>query len=504
MTDGLRAIWNDLGHPRILVVGDLILDRYVRGEVERISPEAPIPVLRVTQEELRLGGAASVANNLAVLQAKVTCCGVLGDDEPGRQFRRLLVEQDIEQHALVLDGRRRTTVKTRMIAHVQHVLRVDEEDTVPVSPEVHRQLVAILEEAIPQHDIVLVSDYGKGLVTAALMERIVMLCRRVGRKVLLDPNKTGDFSPYRGVTALTPNRAESELATGIKIPRGSRPDAAAAKLMEGLDLDAVVITLDQDGIAVKQRGGELTMIPTRPRAVYDVTGAGDMVLSVLGLVLAAGGGFADAARLANVAGGLEIERVGVTPLTRKEIGEAIVGEHASPADKCKALAELVKTLDEHRRRRERIVFTNGCFDVLHIGHIKSLEAARRFGDVLVVGVNSDTSVARLKGPDRPIYNQQERAEILAALADVNYVTVFDEDTPLNLIGAIRPDVLVKGRDWQNAGVVGQEVVESYGGRVELIDLVTGVSTTDIITRVLARHGKEPGRTSAVRGQCGKE
>jgi D-beta-D-heptose 7-phosphate kinase/D-beta-D-heptose 1-phosphate adenosyltransferase len=238
----------------------------------------------------------------------------------------------------------------------------------------------------------------------------------------------------------------------------------------------------------------MIMLPTRPRAVYDVTGAGDMVLSVLGLVLAAGGGFTDAARLANVAGGLEVERVGVTPLTRKEIADALTADHASPQQKLKTLPELLKALDEHRRRGERVVFTNGCFDVLHVGHIQSLEAARLFGDVLVVGLNSDESVKRLKGPDRPIYNQKERAEILAALADVTYVAVFDDDTPLKLIEAVRPDVLVKGRDWKNAGVVGQEFVESHGGRVELVDLVTGVSTTDIITRVLkcnSHRGEKP-------------
>ena len=285
---------------------------------------------------------------------------------------------------------------------------------------------------------------------------------------------------------VTPNRAETELATGMKIPHEGPADAAR-KLLDELDLEAVVVTLDRDGMALCERDGGFRMFPTRTRAVYDVTGAGDMVLSVLGLVLAAGGSFADAIGLANVAGGLEVERIGAAALTRKEIATVLAGEHALPTEKIKTPSELADALQEHRRRKQTVVFTNGCFDVLHIGHLKSLEAARGFGDVLVIGLNSDASVRKLKGPERPIYNQDERAEILAALGDVTYVTIFDDDTPLELIKTVKPDVLVKGADWRGRKVAGQDVVESYGGRLELIDLVTSVSTTDIITRVLSKN-----------------
>lgn len=486
MRDGLTGIWSQLAHPKILVVGDLILDRYIRGDVERISPEAPIPVLRVTHQETRLGGAASVANNLAVLEADVTCCGSLGDDEPARQFRQLLDARGIDDAGVVIDESRRTTVKTRMIAHVQHVLRVDEEDTSPVGDKVRAKIIDFLKKNVAGFDIVLVSDYAKGLITTPLMEHVVNICRKAGKRVLVDPARIEDYSLYRGVSVITPNRAETELATGMKIPPEG-PTDAAKKLLDELDLRAVVVTLDRDGMALCERDGKFRMFPTKTRAVYDVTGAGDMVLSVLGLTLAAGGSFADAIGLANVAGGLEVERIGAAPLTRKEIATVLAGEHALPTEKIKTPSELIDALQERRRRKQTVVFTNGCFDVLHIGHLKSLEAARGFGDVLVVGLNSDASVRKLKGPERPIYNQDERAEILAALGDVTYVTIFDDDTPLELIKTVKPDVLVKGSDWQGKGVVGQDFVESYGGRVELIDLVTSVSTTDIITRVLSKN-----------------
>ena len=490
MPEGLAATWSRLGHPRVLVVGDLILDRYLWGDVDRISPEAPIPILNVTRQESRPGGAASVAANLAVLEARVTLCGLLGDHEPARTFRTLLAERGIDDSGIIVDESRRTTVKTRVIAHVQHLLRIDEEDVSPISDLVRSRVCAFLENNVSNFDIVLVSDYAKGLITPELMRHLVAACRKAGLRVLVDPARIPDYSLYRGVNAVTPNRAESELATATSIgPDG--PLRTASALLDRLDLEAAIITLDREGIALLERDHPLQLFPTHVRTVYDVTGAGDMVLSVLGLVLASGGSYADAVRLANVAGGLEVERIGVTPLSRPEIASALSGPLASPDQKIKSLPQLLAALDEHRRRGETIAFTNGCFDVLHAGHLRSLQAARACGDVLVVGLNSDESVRRLKGPDRPIYNQTERAEILAALSDVAYVTVFDEDSSLNLIKAVRPDVLVKGRDWERkGGVVGQEFVESYGGRVQLVDLVTTVSTTvstsDIISRVLAR------------------
>jgi D-beta-D-heptose 7-phosphate kinase/D-beta-D-heptose 1-phosphate adenosyltransferase len=463
----------------------MMLDRYVWGNVDRISPEAPIQVLSVTNEETKLGGAASVVNNLVVLGAKVSCAGVVGDDEPGVAFREMLGRIGLDDAGIVLCPGRKTTVKTRMIAHKQQVLRVDHEETEPLPADTVEKVARFVEKRLRDTDIVIISDYGKGLITAELVARIGKSAGRAGVRVIADTAKQADFGKYRGLTAITPNRSESELATGLKIPSADAARPAAEKLLRQLDLEAVVMTLDREGIAVLERPDAFTHIPTRPRAVCDVTGAGDMVISVLAAVLAGGHGYVDAARLANVAAGIEVGRIGVQPITRDEITAAIRHEHALAADKVKTIGELVGILEEHRRRRERIVFTNGCFDVLHVGHARYLEFARGLGDVLVVGVNSDDGVRRLKGPTRPVSSESERTQLLAALADVSYVVVFDEDTPAKLIGKVRPDVLVKGEDWKDKGVVGSDFVRSYGGQTVLAPVVKGRSTTDIIRRIAA-------------------
>jgi len=484
MPEQLVHILESLGRPRILVVGDMMLDRYVWGDVDRISPEAPIQVLNVTNEESKLGGAASVVNNLFVLGAEVLSCGVVGDDPPGGAFRRMLREMGLDDSGIFVLPGRKTTVKTRMIAHKQQVLRVDHEDTEELPEKTVAKVAAFVEKHVRGTDLIILSDYGKGLVTAGLVARIARAAKGAHVRVLADTAKQPDFSRYRGLTAITPNRSESELATGLRISTIDEARAAARKLLADLELDAVVMTLDRDGIALLERPGKFTHVPTRPRAVYDVTGAGDMVISVLGMVLSAGHGYVEAAKLANVAAGIEVMRVGVQPLSRDEIIRAIRHEHAIAADKMKTREELLGILDEHRRRRERIVFTNGCFDILHLGHAKYLEFARGLGDVLVVGVNSDRSVRKIKGPYRPICPENERAQMLAALGDVSYVVLFDEPTPETLIRQVRPDVLVKGEDWKEKGVVGSEFVKSSGGEVVLAPLVKGKSTTDIIRRVL--------------------
>jgi D-beta-D-heptose 7-phosphate kinase/D-beta-D-heptose 1-phosphate adenosyltransferase len=490
MPQHLIDILRNLGRPRILVVGDMMLDRYVWGDVSRISPEAPIPVLNAEREETKLGGAASVVNNLLALDLDVIACGAVGSDEAGRAFRRLAKARGLDARGILIDPSRRTTVKTRLVARKQQVLRVDQEDTHPFSAAFMKRVETFVRQAARRCDLVIISDYGKGLITPELVAAAVRAAKKARVKVLGDTAKHADFTKYRGLTAITPNRVESELATGLKVTSIAEARAAAAKLLRALGLEAVVMTLDRDGLAVLERNGTFTHIPTRPRAVYDVTGAGDMVISVLGAALAAGRGWVDAAKLANVAGGLEVERIGVQPLTRDEIIAGIRREHAMSADKVKTLKELAPILDEHRRKGEVIVFTNGCFDVLHLGHVKYLEFARGLGDVLVVGLNSDGSVRRLKGPERPIVPEAERAQVLAALDDVTYVAVFEEDTPAKIIRRVRPDVLVKGEDWREKGVVGREFVESRGGRVVLAPLVKDRSTTDVIRKIRGMRGQE--------------
>lgn len=492
MPEQLVDILQDLGTPRVLVVGDMILDRYAWGDVDRISPEAPIQVLDVKREETKLGGAASVVNNLQALEVEVTACGVVGDDAAGKTFRRMLAELGLDGDGILVDPSRRTSEKTRMIAHKQQVLRIDREDTGPISDDVMKRVATFIDRHAKDVDLIIISDYGKGVITADLVGRIAAAAKQAGIRAIADTFKQPDFSRYRGLSAITPNRNESEQATGLAVPNAREAESAAAKLIEDLDLEVVVMTLDREGIVVLEKGGAFTHLPTRPQAVYDVTGAGDMVISVLGAALAAGNDFIESAKLANVAAGLEVGRIGVQPLTRAEIVTAIRHEHASASEKMKTVAELVPILEEHRRRGERVVFTNGCFDILHLGHAKYLEFARGLGDLLVVGINSDKSVRKLKGPGRPVCDVSERTQMLAALGDVDYVVVFDADTPDALIREVKPDVLVKGEDWKDKGVVGSDFVKSYGGEVVLAPMVKGKSTSDIIERIL-KSAQKPGR-----------
>jgi len=489
----LLSVLERIGRPRILVIGDLILDRYLWGEVDRISPEAPIPILRVARdrEEIRLGGAGSVVVNLATLGAHVAVCGVLGDDEAGRLFKRRLEEAGVETSGVFTARDRRTTLKTRMIARVQQVLRVDEEEVKVLPEDVAGQLRRYISRVVGGFDIVLVSDYDKGLLRSDIFPAIRNACRKCAKRVVVDPAREVDFELYRGAYLATPNRAETELAIGEKIKSVEQAEKAARSLREKYGFKAVVVTLDKEGMALLEANGKFSHFPTRPRMVYDVTGAGDMVLSVIGFALAGGVSLGEAARLANIAGGMEVERIGVAPLTRSEIRQEILEEGCSISGKIKGRDELKVVLDEHRRRGETIAFTNGCFDLLHIGHLKLLEFAKRQANVLVVGINSDRSVHSLKGPGRPIFPEAERAQVLASLTSVDYVTIFEETTPGRLIELLRPDVLVKGEDWREKGVVGRETVESYGGRVIFAPLVKGVSTTGVLSRIRSSLRVEP-------------
>ena len=484
----LVQLVENLGRPRICVVGDLMVDRYVFGDAERISPEAPIQILRAADEESRLGGAGSVVNNLVALGAGVSAFGVVGCDAAGGQVLRELRAAGAKTAGVIMARGRPTTIKTRFVGRAQHripqqVLRVDWEDAAPLPREVEDRLLARFAKADKTADAVVVSDYDKGVLTPRLTQGVIRLARRRRLPVLIDPIKGCYYAKYRGATLLTPNRMETELASGIRL---TGPDAirrAARKLLDDLRLDALVITLDKDGayLAIRGDGGEA--VPTRPRLVYDVAGAGDMVIAVIALAVSAGAALVDAVRLANVAGGLEVEKFGVQTVTRDEIIAELLGEARHAGDKLRALNDLLVDLDRHRRLGRTIVFANGCFDLIHSGHVEFFDFAGRQGDVLVVGLNSDRSVRALKGPMRPICSERERARVLSALEVIDYIAIFDEDTPLRLIQAVRPNVLVKGEDWRYKGVVGRKFVESHGGRVVLSPLVKGLSTTELVRRI---------------------
>jgi D-beta-D-heptose 7-phosphate kinase/D-beta-D-heptose 1-phosphate adenosyltransferase len=492
MSKELIDLVQNLGAPRVLVVGDVMLDRYVWGDAERISQEAPVILLRAERREERLGGASSVATMLRALGAKVMLAGVVGNDHDAGRIRQMLTDLSIDHEAVITDLSRPSTVKERYVGKAQHrhsqqMMRVDYEDRRAINDKICDQIMQVMHSHLKKTDIVLISDYDKGVCTPTLLGAIISAARALGLKVVADPIRSHDYRKYHGCSAITPNRLEAGLATGRMLNSMGEVWHAAEHLQEELDLEAAIITLDKDGMALKHRDGRVKHYPTRPRHVYDITGAGDMVMSVLAMALAAGADYEEAIQLANVAGGLEVEKIGVATVTREEILRDLLapGHTKVSPNKVLSLEPLLQEVDYRRRLGQRVVFTNGCFDVLHAGHVQYLQEARAQGDVLVVGLNSDASVRLLKGKTRPVQPLSARSLVLASLQAVDYVTVFDEITPMHLIQSIRPDVLVKGADYSKDEVVGAQLVESYGGRVHLALLHHGHSTTNLIDRMRA-------------------
>ncbi len=479
----LQSVLEQLARPRVLVIGDLILDRYVSGEVERISPEAPIPVLNAKSAQDKLGGAGNVAANLRAMEAECEIVGVVGDDSRGRRLIGMLQDLGVHTDGVLVDEQRPTTEKTRMVSGVQQVLRVDWEVSRPIPDELGRRLVEALAERIARAQAVILSDYGKGVLTRLVVAGAVELARRRGAPVLVDP-KGRDYSRYKGATLITPNRREAEEALGRKLGEIRDMPAAAQDLMRIGELEAAVITLGAQGIFMLTRQGQSIHVPTVAREVFDVTGAGDTVISNLALALGAGLPLETAVHLANHAAGIVVGKPGAASVTRGELFERLEQHDRGVRSAAKVVggARLEALLEMWRAQHKRIVFTNGCFDILHMGHVDYLRFARAQGDVLVVGVNDDESVKRLKGPTRPVNSLGDRMGVLAALEMVDAVTSFGEDTPKEIIERVTPNVLVKGRDWEHKGVVGREWVEAHGGQVVLADLTPGRSTTRIIER----------------------
>ncbi|MFH1922207.1 MAG: bifunctional heptose 7-phosphate kinase/heptose 1-phosphate adenyltransferase [Planctomycetota bacterium] len=487
MAHRLTALLCEAKRPRILVVGDVMLDRYLWGDVERISPEAPIPVLRVGRQEHRLGGAGSVAAMLAALDADVALAAVVGEDAEGRIVRRLLEELHADPRCLVPSGRRMTTVKERLLGRTQsrypqQMIRVDREDIEPIEAALVKQMIGAIQDDFDQFDLVLVSDYGKGVCTGEFVSQLVSIASRAGVPVVVDPARSADYALYAGCSCITPNRSEAAMASGIEVRSPSDGLEAARRLLE-FDVDVAVVTMDREGIAWADRQGRARHCPVRPRQVYDITGAGDMVISALGYCLAAGADYPEAIELANLAGGLEVERLGVVPLSRQELLAELSGDPGTTRSKILSPDQLDAELERRRRAGARIVMTNGCFDLLHPGHVVSLEEARNLGDCLVVGLNSDRGVRQLKGPGRPIIDEQGRAEMLAALASVDYVVTFDEESVAGLVERVLPDVLVKSAQYGVEEVVGHEIVQRHGGQIVLASFKNRYSTSTLIERI---------------------
>ncbi len=476
------------GLPKIkaLVVGDLMLDEYLWCDIERISPEAPVPVVDVQREDLRLGGAGNVINNLRTLGVQVQVASALGDDEDGRRLRSMLASLEIPLSGLLTVPGRTTARKTRILASSQQVLRVDRESRNWLAPEFEQSLVDYVTENIKDVQVILVSDYEKGVLTETLIQEIVRLGQVHNIPVVVDP-KGNDYTKYRGATMITPNRKEAQAASLVAIVDEVSLDHAGQQLRERLNLESLVITRSEEGMSLFTSDGQHVRLPTRAREVFDVSGAGDTVMSMLGLALASGQSMREAAEIANIAAGIVVGKVGTSTVSAQEILAEVSRREMGLDHKIVSREDLKRLLAQESGGKREVVFTNGCFDLLHVGHVKYLQAARKLGGLLVLGLNSDASIRRLKGDNRPLIGQDERAHILAALHCIDYIVVFDEDTPLELIEAIRPDILVKGGDYTPEAVVGRDLVESYGGRVELIQFVDGKSTTNIINKILESY-----------------
>ncbi|HEX9080131.1 MAG TPA: D-glycero-beta-D-manno-heptose-7-phosphate kinase [Desulfuromonadaceae bacterium] len=482
----IESLFNRIADIRCLVIGDLMLDEYLWGKAERISPEAPVQVVDVLREELRLGGAGNVANNLVALGAQVTVCSVIGDDENGRALLDALGRLAITGDAIFRDPSRRTSRKTRVVAAHQQIVRIDRETREPLAAGAEERICGWIAASGGAFDVILLSDYHKGVLTRGVIEAAIAAARRERIPVLVDP-KGSDFARYHGVTIMTPNRKEAEIASGIAIRDPESLERAARAIMDAAGLDHLLITRSEEGMSLFSRSGAAVHIPTVAREVFDVSGAGDTVLASLAVGMAAGLGMGESARLANTAAGIAVAKLGTSTVSPAEIIDAVAQTHRDSDSKIKNLDVLTAIIAAEKGRGKRIVFTNGCFDLLHAGHVKYLQKARGLGDLLVLGLNSDASVRRLKGEKRPLIGEDERAHILAALDCIDYVVLFDDDTPLALITQLKPHILVKGGDYTPEGVVGREVVEAYGGRVELVPFVDGKSTTNIIERVLERY-----------------
>lgn len=473
---------------RVACLGDVMLDRFTYGAVSRVSPEAPIPVLRIDREAEMLGGAGNVARNLAALGVETVLIAVIGDDASGRAVGALATaEPDIDAR-LIVEAGRPTSLKTRYVADGQQLLRADAETDAALAAETATQLLAALDAALKTAQVLVLSDYAKGVLGDDVLATAIDKAKVAGVPVIADP-KRRDIAAYAGVTLLKPNVGELAAASGLPCDDDAGVAAAAAKLLKGSGIAAMLVSRSGAGVSLVTAGGAVTHLPADAREVFDVSGAGDTVVATAAAALAAGADLEQAARLANLAGGVVVGKVGTAVVHAEDLTAALTSAEASAQDaKIVTVAGAAERVARWRARGLRVGFTNGCFDILHPGHVSLLRQARAACDRLIVGLNSDASVARLKGPDRPVQTETARARVLASIASADLVVVFDEDTPLKLLEALKPDLLVKGADYTVDQVVGAKEVQSWGGRVLLADIVDGHSTTGTIARMNRASG----------------
>lgn len=464
-------------HPHILVIGDLMIDHYLWGGCERISPEAPVQVVDISRETTVLGGAGNVINNLVALGSNVCVAGVIGNDESGEELRTMLEKLGVSCEGLVVQNDRKTSKKSRIVASNQQILRYDRESKESISEMSTLAVIAYASRVMSECDVIILSDYGKGVITDSLAQGIIQSARKLGKKVLVDP-KGKDYTKYRGAYLLTPNKKEASEATGITINDESSLRAALLQLKDTCDLECSMITLSEDGIAIDD--GSMRRFPTVAREVFDVTGAGDTVIASLSFALSCGMSIDESAKFSNRAAAVVVGKIGSATVTLEEIEEYEATLHQSDSRAhLKSFGEIGEIVQRLKAKNKRIVFTNGCFDILHVGHVKYLQEAKSYGDVLIVGLNTDASVRVLKGPTRPVNTEEDRAYILGALEAVDYVVLFSDETPYELIKSIAPDILVKGGDYEGKSVVGAE----FARELRLVQFVDGKSTTATIARI---------------------
>ena len=476
-----REMISDFTFGRVLIIGDLLLDCYIHGSVDRISPEAPVPVLLRAKHSTVPGGAANVAMNAAALGCKVTLVGLVGQDESAREFRRAVSTCDtIDLTHLVQDPDWVTITKTRVLSGRQQIVRIDEEPSVVVPPATRERLVAAALAALEGADVVVCSDYAKGVLSNEVLQAVIRAANQQGIPVVVDP-KRRDLSAYRGAQLITPNRKELSLATGLPVGTDTEIRFAALAAQEQFGGD-VLVTRSEEGMTLLERDGRMTHAHVPQSEVFDVSGAGDTVVATLAAMMSAGTDLRTAMVIATNAAAIVVGKLGTATVSRAELSAAL----KSKIDRNSVIASLDQAqsmIEAWRQHGARVVFTNGCFDLLHPGHIALIQAAAQEGDKLVVALNSDASVRRLKGEERPLQDELARATVMGALRDVDLVVIFDEDTPLETICALKPDILVKGADYTEDQVVGGAEVKSWGGRVVLANLVSGRSTTSIVRKM---------------------
>jgi D-beta-D-heptose 7-phosphate kinase/D-beta-D-heptose 1-phosphate adenosyltransferase len=490
----------------LLVIGDLMLDEYLWGDVDRISPEAPVQVVSVRNEDFALGGAGNVVNNVVALGGKVSAAGVIGTGRNGRLLLEMFNELRVDTEGIIKEPGRITTRKTRIIAvnHAnQQVLRIDREKKQDISTSTLGEIVRIIENKMPDIDVVLISDYGKGLITESMLSQVIASAKKHKKMTIVDP-KGLDFSKYSGVSLLTPNKKEAALASNMEIIDEPSLEKAADKILQNVDLDQLLITCGKDGMILFEKNQEPFKVKAEARQVFDVSGAGDTVLAVLGLAVASGISIKNSLAIANAAAGMVVGKAGTATVSKQELASALkivmgkVGTAASSEQKLasalksdvhnlpakyKRFSELPALIQDLKKKGKRLVLTNGCFDLLHAGHIMLFSASKHMGDILIVAIDDDESVKTLKGSGRPVINEKERVRIISALDAVDYVVVFSSPELKKLIEIIQPDVLTKGSNYTDKEVFGRQLIEKYGGRVALIPVTENISSTRIIDNI---------------------